>query len=163
MSPLMRSFVAGQLAFARDMTYFLAPYITPTSASRSAPSRRPRPYGAATTAPPASGCAARAAKHPHRMPHRRRTTQSLLAFAALIAGRLAGIAQKLTRSKRRFPATPMAGRRCPRCRKPCARRPNVSTNPRCCAPRSATAWSITMCTPRSGSSSNTTGGSRIGN
>src|SRR5437588_10726538 len=27
MSPLMRSFVAGQLAYARDITYFLAPYI----------------------------------------------------------------------------------------------------------------------------------------
>ena len=27
MSPIMRSFVAGQLAYARDITYFLAPYI----------------------------------------------------------------------------------------------------------------------------------------
>ncbi len=27
MSPLMRSFVAGQLKYARDITYFLAPYI----------------------------------------------------------------------------------------------------------------------------------------
>jgi glutamine synthetase len=27
MSPLMRAFVAGQLAYARDITYFLAPYI----------------------------------------------------------------------------------------------------------------------------------------
>ena len=36
------------------------PTSIPTSASRPAPSRRPRRSGAATTAPPASGCAARA-------------------------------------------------------------------------------------------------------
>ena len=36
------------------------PTSTPTSASRPAPSRRPRSSGARTTAPPASACAARA-------------------------------------------------------------------------------------------------------
>ena len=74
----MRSFVAGQLKYARDITYFLAPYINsykrfqvgtfaPTKAVWS---RDNRTAGFRL-------CGEKAQGDPHRMPHRRRRPQSL--------------------------------------------------------------------------------------
>ena len=140
-------FLAGQLDYAGDMTYFLAPYINSYKRFRPARSRRPRWSGAATTAPPASGCAARAQGDPRRVPHRRRRPQPL---------------PRLRRPDRRRPArhrgeagarARVLGRRlrparCPRCPRRCATRPRRSTARRCCARRSATTWSTTTSMPR---------------
>ena len=72
------------------------PTSIPTSASRPAPSRRPRRSGRSTTAPPASACAGRT---PRRIRIECRIggadLNPYLAFAALIAAGLAGIEQKL--------------------------------------------------------------------
>ena len=62
MSALMRQFVAGQLAYAREITWFLAPISIPISASRPALSRRPRRSGRSTTIPPVSASVARTVK-----------------------------------------------------------------------------------------------------
>ena len=78
MSPLMRQFVAGQLAYAREITWFLAPYIN--SYKR---------FQVGTFAPTESDLVARQSHrgipavrrrhqgHSHRVPHRRRRPQSL--------------------------------------------------------------------------------------
>ncbi len=60
MSKLMRSYLAGLLAHAGEITYFLAPYVNSYKRFRPAPSRRPRRSGRWTTAPPAIGWSARA-------------------------------------------------------------------------------------------------------
>ena len=139
------------------------PTSTPTSASRSAPSRRPRRCGAATTAPPASGCAARAAKA-IRIECRigGADLNPYLAFAALIAAGLAGIEEKLD-ARAAVLGRRLSRQGAARGAEDLARGDRAaSTSPRCCARRSATRWSITMCTPRSGSSSNTTAASPTG-
>jgi glutamine synthetase len=69
-SDLFEHYLAGQLALARDMTFFLAP----TSASRPARSRRPRRSGAKTTGPQRGGPRSLASG---RMPHPRRGHQPL--------------------------------------------------------------------------------------
>ena len=88
MSPLMRQFVAGQLAYAREITWFLAPYINsykrfqvgtfaPTKAiwcrdNRTAGFRL---------------CGEDSKAHPHRVPHRRRRSQSLSRLCRADRGR----------------------------------------------------------------------------
>jgi glutamine synthetase len=96
MSPLMRSFVAGQLAYARDLTYFLAPYINsykrfqvgtfaPTKAVWSRDNRTAgfRLCGERSKAIRIECRIGGADLNPY------------LAFAALIAAGLAGVEQKL--------------------------------------------------------------------
>ena len=96
MSPLMRSFVAGQLAYARDITYFLAPYINsykrfqagtfaPTKAVWSRDNRTAgfRLCGEGTKGIRIECRVGGADLNPY------------LAFAALIAAGLAGIDEKL--------------------------------------------------------------------
>ena len=140
------------------------PTSTPTSASRSAPSRRPRRCGAATTAPPASGCAARARKA-IRIECRigGADLNPYLAFAALIAAGLAGIEEKLELEPAVRRRRLSVGEALPRDPEDLARGDRgAATNRRCCARPSATRWSSTMCTPRAGSSSNTTAASPTG-
>ena len=97
MSPLMRSFVAGQLKYARDITYFLAPYINsykrfqvgtfaPTKAVWSRDNRTAgfRLCGEGSKAIRIECRIGGADLNPY------------LAFAALIAAGLAGIEEKLT-------------------------------------------------------------------
>ena len=97
MSPLMRSYVAGQLAYARDITYFLAPYINsykrfqvgtfaPTKAVWSRDNRTAgfRLCGEGSKAIRIECRIGGADLNPY------------LAFAALIAAGLAGIEEKLT-------------------------------------------------------------------
>jgi len=97
MSPLMRSYVAGQLAYARDITYFLAPYINsykrfqvgtfaPTKAVWSRDNRTAgfRLCGEGSKAIRIECRVGGADLNPY------------LAFAALLAAGLAGIEQKLT-------------------------------------------------------------------
>ena len=78
MSPLMRAFVAGQLKYARDITYFLAPYINSYkrfqvgtfAPTKTVWSRDNRTAGFRLCGEGSQG-------DPHRMPHRRRRPQSL--------------------------------------------------------------------------------------
>ena len=163
MSPLMRSFVAGQLKYARDITYFLAPYINsykrfqvgtfaPTKAVWS---RDNRTAGFRLCGEGRQG-------HPHRMPHRRRRPQSLSGVRGAARGgpcghrgeadaRGAVLGRCLSRQgAARGAEDPARGDRV------------RSTSPRCCARRSATRWSTTTSTPPSGSSSNTTAASPTG-
>ncbi len=86
-----------------------------------------------------------------------------LAFAALIAAGLQGVEEKLELEApftgdayggKMLPEVPKTLREADRL--PCQLR-------RCCARRSATAWSSTTCTRPSGSSSNTTAASPTGN
>ena len=96
MSPLMRSFVAGQLKYARDITYFLAPYINsykrfmagtfaPTKAVWSRDNRTAgfRLCGESTKAIRIECRIGGADLNPY------------LAFAALLAAGIAGIEEKL--------------------------------------------------------------------
>jgi glutamine synthetase len=97
MSPLMRAFVAGQLKYARDITWFLAPYVNsykrfqvgtfaPTKAVWSRDNRTAgfRLCGEGTKAIRIECRVGGADLNPY------------LAFAALIAAGLAGIEEKLT-------------------------------------------------------------------
>src|SRR3954467_1059580 len=97
MSPLMKSFVAGQLKYAPDITYFLAPYINsykrfqvgtfaPTKAAWTRDNRTPgsRLCGAGSKAIRIECRIGGADLNPY------------LAFAALIAAGLKGIEEKLT-------------------------------------------------------------------
>jgi glutamine synthetase len=97
MSPLMRSFVAGQLKYASDITYFLAPYINsykrfqvgtfaPTKAVWSRDNR--------TAGFRLCGEGGRAMRIECRIGGA--DLNPYLAFAALIAAGLAGIEEKLT-------------------------------------------------------------------
>jgi glutamine synthetase len=100
MSPLMRSFVAGQLKYASDMTYFLAPYINsykrfqvgtfaPTKAVWSRDNRTAgfRLCGEGSKGIRIECRIGGADLNPY------------LAFSALIAAGLAGIEEKLTLDK----------------------------------------------------------------
>ena len=122
MSPLMRHYVAGQLAYAREITWFLAPYINsykrfqagtfaPTKAIWSLDNRT-------------AGfrlCGEDSKGHPHRVPHGRRRPQSL--------SRLCRAARRRPRRHRAeagaggalMSAMPIRARRCARCRRRCAR------------------------------------------
>ena len=163
MSPLMRSFVAGQLDYARDITYFLAPYINsykrfqvgtfaPTKAVWS---RDNRTAGFRLCGEGGKGirieCRIGGAD-----------LNPYLAFAALIAAGLAGIEEKLTLDAP-FSGDAYFGKALPEVPKTlreateCARQ--VEDAARGARRR---AWSITMSTPRSGSSSNTTAASPTG-
>ena len=113
MSPLMRQFVAGQLKYARDITWFLAPYINsykrfqvgtfaPTKAIWSRDNRTAgfRLCGEGTKAIRIECRIGGADLNPY------------LAFAALIAAGLAGIDEKLELRASRSSATPITARRC---------------------------------------------------
>ena len=125
MSALMRHYVAGQLAYAREITWFLAPYINsykrfqagtfaPTKAIWSLDNRT-------------AGfrlCGARHQGHPHRVPYWRRRPQSLSSVCRADCGRACRHRAETATRGRLF-------RRClsgqgayAKCRKRSARRPN---------------------------------------
>ena len=140
------------------------PTSTPTSASRSAPSRRPRRCGAATTAPPASACAARAARR-IRIECRigGADLNPYLAFAALIAAGLAGIEEKLELRAAVRRRCLSRRRACPRCRRPCARPTESLGEVEDAARGVRRRRGRSLCAHRaSGSSSNTTAASPTG-
>ena len=162
MSPLMRQFVAGQLAHAREITWFLAPYINSYKrfqVGTFAPTRAIWSIDNRTAGFRLCGADSKAIRIECRIGGA--DLNPYLAFAALIAAGLAGIEQKLElepayvgdaylgKSLREVPKTLReATERCE------ARR--------CCAPPSAMRSSTTMCTLRNGSSSNMTAASPTG-
>ena len=124
MSELMRQFVAGQLAYAREITWFLAPYINsykrfqvgtfaPTKAIWSHDNRTAgfRLCGDDTKAIRIECRVGGADLNPY------------LAFAALIAAGLAGIEQKLELEPA-YVGDAYQGKACAKCRRRCARRRN---------------------------------------
>jgi glutamine synthetase len=112
---------AGQLKYAKEFTWFLAPYINSYKRFQSAPSRRPRSCGRKTTARPASGCAAWAPRA-IRMECRigGADLNPYLAFAALIAAGLKPASTRSWNCRSRLSATPIRRRSCRRSRRRCA-------------------------------------------
>ena len=134
MSPLMRAFVAGQLRYARDITYFLAPYINsykrfqvgtfaPTKAVWSRDNR--------TAGFRLCGEGSKAIRIECRI------GGADLNPVSRVRGADRGGPRRASRRSwswsRRSRAMPMAARCCPRCPRRCARRPAASPIPRCCA------------------------------
>ena len=163
MSALMRQFMAGQLKYAREITWFLAPYINsykrfqagtfaPTKAIWSRDNRTAgfRLCGEGTKAIRIECRIGGADLNPY------------LAFAALLAAGLAGIEEKLELEPAFVGDAYRRQGHSRECRRRCARRSTCSTSRRCCARRSATRSSTTTFTPPAGSSSNTTAASRTG-
>ena len=164
MSALMKHYLAGQLAHAEEITYFLAPYINSYKrfmAGTFAPTRAVWSFDNRTAGFRICGAETKAIRVECRIggadlnPH--------LAFAALIAAGLDGIDKKMeleavvsgdvydtSRKLREIPKTLGMRRRC-------------STIPSSCAPPWAMMSSTTMCTPPSGNSSNSTAASPISN
>ena len=151
MSPLMRHFVAGQLAYAREITWFLAPYINsykrfqagtfaPTKAIWSSDNRTAgfRLCGEDTKAIRIECRIGGADLNPY------------LAFAALIAAGLAGIEREAGRSSRAFmSAMPISGkslREVPKTLREATE--SLRKIEDAAAGASATTWSTTMSTPR---------------
>jgi glutamine synthetase len=96
MSPLMRRFVAGQLAYAREITWFLAPYINSYKrfqAGTFAPTKAIWSLDNRTAGFRLCGADSKAIRIECRMGGA--DLNPYLAFAALIAAGLAGVEQKL--------------------------------------------------------------------
>ena len=152
MSDVMRHYVAGLLAHASDITYFLAP----TRASGLARLRRQRRSGASTTARQDTAFAAR----------KPRASASNAVSAGPISIPISPwplfLPRALTVSKINsnlsplLSAMPMAVKTCARYPRHYATRPPFWTDRKCCARPLATTWSITTCMPRGGSRKNTT-------
>src|ERR1700704_1929770 len=97
MSPLMRSFVAGQLVYARDITYFLAPYINSYKrfqVSTFAPTKAVWSRDNRTAGFRLCGEGSKSIRIECRIGGA--DLNPYLAFAALIAAGLKGIEEKLT-------------------------------------------------------------------
>ena len=163
MSELMRQFMAGQLKYAGDVTWFLAPYINsykrfqagtfaPTKAIWSRDNRTAgfRLFGEGSKSIRTECRIGGADLNPY------------LAFAALIAAGLAGIEEKLE-LEAPFVGDAYHGKRAPRVPKTLREATDARASRRCSVSPSATMSSTTTSTPRSGSSSNTTAGSPTGN
>jgi glutamine synthetase len=96
MSPLMRRFMAGQLAYAREITWFLAPYINSYKrfkAGTFAPTKAIWSLDNRTAGFRLCGADSKAIRIECRMGGA--DLNPYLAFAALIAAGLAGVEQKL--------------------------------------------------------------------
>ena len=96
MSPLMRHFVAGQLAYAREITWFLAPYINSYKrfqAGTFAPTKAIWSLDNRTAGFRLCGAESKAIRIECRMGGA--DLNPYLAFAALLAAGLAGVEQKL--------------------------------------------------------------------
>ena len=129
MSKLMRAFVAGQLKYARDITYFLAPYINSYKrfqAGTFAPTKAVWSRDNRTAGFRLCGEGSKAIRIECRIGGA--DLNPYLAFAALIAAGLAGIDEKLEldaavrgRCLRRQAC-------CPKCPRPCARRRAASSS-----------------------------------
>ena len=152
MSKPMRHWVAGLLAHAAEITWFLAPYVNSYKRFVAGTFAPTRPSGPPTTAPPATAWWART-RHSVRIECRvgGADLNPHLAYAALIAAGIDGIERGLELEPEfRGDAYGEGGRRDP---EDAARRHRgARAARRCCAPRSATRWSSTTCTPPAGSS-----------
>ena len=162
MSEMMKHYLAGQLAHAGEITYFLAPYINSYKrfmAGTFAPTRAVWSFDNRTAGFRLCGADTKAIRVECRVGGA--DLNPYLAFAALLAAGLDGIEKKMELEPV-FPAMPMTPRAsCAKFPRRCARRPRCSTAPSSCAVPWAMMWSTTMCTRRSGSSSNSTGASPI--
>ena len=157
-SDLFEHYLAGQLALARDMTLFLAPYINSYKrfqAGSFAPTKAVWSRDNRTTGFRVVGHGP-SLRVECRIPGA--DANPYLACAALLAAGLHGIEQRLELEPA-FSGDAYKAGRSARCRRRCARRSTASTARQCCARHSATRWSSTTCTPAAGSSSSTTGGS----
>ena len=113
MTPLMRSWVAGQLKYAHEFTWFLAPYINSYKrfqVGTLAPtkiiwSRDNRTAGFRLCGEGIEG-------HPHRMPHRRRRPQPLSRLRGADRGRACRHRREAGSWKSRSWATPIRRRNC---------------------------------------------------
>ena len=97
MSPLMRQFMAGQLKYSRDITYFLAPYINSYKrfmVGTFAPTRSIWSFDNRTAGFRLCGADSKAIRCECRIGGA--DLNPYLAYAALLAAGLAGIAEKLT-------------------------------------------------------------------
>ena len=135
------------------------PTSTPTSASRPAPSRRPRRSGAATTARPASAWSAPGPRSGSSAGSRAPMPTPTSPSRRCSRPGLHGIEQQLELEPA-FDGRRLQGQGHPGDPEDAARGDRLLSSARSrCAPRSATRWSSTICTPRAGSSSSTTAGS----
>ena len=163
MSALMRCFVAGQLKYARDITYFLAPYINSYKrfqAGTFAPTKTVWSRDNRTAGFRLCGEGSKAIRIECRIGGA--DLNPYLAFAALIAAGLAG-------RRREARARAAVRGRC-LCRQAAARGAQDAARghrlpartPSSCARRWARRSSTTTCTRRAGSSSSTTAASPTG-
>ena len=162
MSPLMRQFVAGQLAYAREITWFLAPYVNSYKrfqVGTFAPTRAIWSLDNRTAGFRLCGADSKAIRIECRIGGA--DLNPYLAFAALIAAGLAGIEQKLElepafvgdayldKSLREMPKTLREAT-------------DLMRGSKFCALPSAMRSSTTTCIRRNGSSSNMTAASPTG-
>ena len=163
MSPLMRSFVAGQLRYARDITYFLAPYINSYKrfqVGTFAPTKTVWSRDNRTAGFRLCGEGSKAIRIECRIGGA--DLNPYLAFAALIAGGLAGIEEKLE-LEAPFSGDAYVGKTLPEVPKTLREATQLPRRLQAAARgASATPWSSTTCTRPSGSSSNTTAASPTG-
>ena len=125
MSPLMRAFVAGQLRYARDITYFLAPYINSYKrfqVGTFAPTKTVWSRDNRTAGFRLCGEGSKAIRIECRIGGA--DLNPYLAFAALIAAGLAGHRGEAGAGAAVHGRCLSAARRCPRCPRRCARRPS---------------------------------------
>ncbi len=118
MSKLMQHYVAGQLAYAREITWFLRPTSTRTSVSKRARSRRPRRSGRKTIATAGfrlCGAHSKGIRIECRVGGA--DLNPYLAYAALLA---AGLGRHRAETRTRGPlprATPTRASACAKCRR----------------------------------------------
>ncbi len=159
----MRSFVAGQLKYARDITYFLAPYINSYKrfqVGTFAPTKTVWSRDNRTAGFRLCGEDSKAIRIECRIGGA--DLNPYLAFAALIAAGLAGVEEKLELEPP-FSGDAYAGKTLPEVPKTLREATRLPrSTPSCCARRSARTSSSTTCTRRAGSSSSTTAASPTG-
>ena len=155
MSDLMQNYMAGQLAYAREITWFLRPISILTSASRQERLPRRKRSGASTIAPPDFGSVASQVK------------RSVL--SAVLAVQISTLTWRLPHCwpqesqvsktkclwKQTLWAMPTMVILCAKFRKRCARQLRPCASQKCCARHWETTLSITMCELPSGSNPNT--------
>ena len=149
--------VAGQLKHARDITYFLAPYINSYKrfmAGTFAPTKVVWSRDNRTAGYRLCGEGTKAIRIECRVGGA--DLNPYLALAALIAAGIAGIEEKLELASRSW-AMPMAASS-PEIPRTLRDATETLRSRRCCKRRSATTSSSTMSTPPNGSRTNTTAG-----
>ena len=155
----MRQFMAGQLKYARDITWFLAPYVNSYKrfqAGTFAPTKAIWSRDNRTAGFRLCGEGSKSIRTECRIGGA--DLNPYLAFAALLAAGLAGIDEELELEPA-FVGDAYLRQGHPRGAEDAARGDRrCSTSRRCCARRSATTSSTTTSTRRAGSSSNTTAG-----
>jgi hypothetical protein len=163
MSDLMRHYLAGQLAHAQALTYFLAPYVNSYKRFVTGLFAPTKAIWSSTTAPPAFASAARHARRARRMPHRRRRPEPLSGLRGAAGRRVWTGSNRSWRWNRNSRATPMPPGR--------ARDPEnagrggagAGRHPPCCARLSGIRSLTITCARRNGNLRNRTASSPTGN